>query len=51
MGFLKFLKTMCKFLKKMQEFSDTDLSQYIETFSFMEDWDKRKKEILSLKKL
>lgn len=51
MDFLKFLEAMCKFLKKLQEFSDTDLSQYIKTFSLMEDWDKRKKEILSLKKL
>lgn len=51
MDFFKFLETMCKFLKKMQEFSDTDLSQYIKAFSLMEDWDKRKTEILSLKKL
>lgn len=51
MDFLKFLETMFKFLKKLQEFSNTDLSQYIKTFSLMEDWDKRKTEILSLKKL
>lgn len=51
MDFFKFLETMCKFFKKLQEFSDTDFSQYIKAFSLMEDWNKRKNEILNLKRL
>lgn len=51
MDFFKFSETMCKFFKKLQEFSDTDFSQYIKAFSLMEDWNKRKNEILNLKRL